>query len=205
MAEKIYHYPLWIRLWHLANALFCLTLIVTGISMQFSEPDRSLIRFDFAVTIHNSAAILLTINYIFFLFANRISGNGKHYKFSEKNYVQKLLTQFKYYTVGIFKGDKAPFPVNLERKFNPLQHFAYIAVMYGMLPVIFITGWGMFFPELVVTRIFGISGLFLTDLIHIIIGFAISMFVIIHIYFCMLGTSILSSFKSMINGWVEVH
>jgi thiosulfate reductase cytochrome b subunit len=205
MGEKIYHYPLWIRLWHLANALFCLTLIVTGISMQFSEPDRALIRFDFAVTIHNSAAILLTINYLFFLFANRISGNGKHYKFSEKNYVGKLLTQFKYYTVGIFKGEKAPFPVNEERKFNPLQHFTYIAVMYGILPIIFITGWGMFFPEIVVTRIFGISGLFLTDLIHIIAGFTVSVFVIVHIYFCTLGTSIFASFKSMINGWAEVH
>jgi len=147
----------------------------------------------------------LTINYIFFLFANKISGNGKHYRFSDKNYAEKLLTQFKYYTAGIFKGDKAPFPVNEKRKFNPLQHFAYIAVMYGVLPVLFITGWGLFFPETTVTKIFGVSGLFLTDLLHIIVGFVISMFVIIHIYFCMLGTNIFASFKSMINGWVEVH
>jgi thiosulfate reductase cytochrome b subunit len=205
MAEKIYHYPLWIRLWHLANALFCLTLIVSGISMQFSEPGRSLIRFDYAVTLHNSVAILLTINYIFFLIANRLSGNGKHYKFSEKNYAEKLLSQFKYYTSGIFNGAKAPFPVNSERKFNPLQHFAYISIMYGVLPLIFITGWAMFFPEIVITRIFGISGLFLTDLIHIIAGFLVSMFLIVHIYFCMLGTNIFASFKSMISGWVEVH
>ena len=205
MAEKIYHYPLWIRLWHLANALFCLILIVSGLSMQFSEPDRSLIRFDIAVSVHNFTAILLSINYLFFLFANRLSGNGKHYKFSEKNYAGKLLTQFKYYTVGIFNGSKPPFPVNEKRKFNPLQHFAYIAVMYGMLPIILITGWAMFFPEFIITSIFGISGLFLTDLIHIVIGFSISMFLIIHIYFSMLGTNILSSFKSMINGWVEIH
>jgi thiosulfate reductase cytochrome b subunit len=205
MVEKIYHYPLWIRLWHLANAFFCLILIFTGISMQFSEPNRPIIRFDVAVTLHNFAAILLSINYLFFLFANKLSGNGKHYKFSEKNYGGKLLSQFKYYTSGIFNGSKAPFPVSYQRKFNPLQHFAYIAVMYGMLPIIFITGWAMFFPEIIISRIFGISGLFLTDLVHIIVGFSISMFVIIHIYFCMLGTTIFSSFKSMINGWVEVH
>jgi thiosulfate reductase cytochrome b subunit len=205
MAEKIYHYPLWIRLWHLINALLCLILIFSGISMQFSEPDRPIIRFDLAVSIHNFAAILLSVNYLFFLFANRLSGNATHYRFSEKNYTGKLLAQFKYYTSGIFKGTQAPFPVSKERKFNPLQHFAYIAVMYGMVPIVVITGWGLLFPETTVTRIFGISGLFLTDLLHIIVGFSISMFMIIHIYFCTMGTSISASFKSMINGWAEVH
>jgi thiosulfate reductase cytochrome b subunit len=38
-----------------------------------------------------------------------------------------------------------------------------------------------------------------------VVGFMISMFLIVHIYFCLLGTSLLASFKSMINGWVEVH
>jgi thiosulfate reductase cytochrome b subunit len=205
MAEKIYHYPLWIRLWHLANALFCLALIFSGLSMQFSEPNRTLIRFDIAVTLHNSAALLLVINYVFFLVSNRLTGNSRHYKFSQKNYVGKLFDQFRYYTSGIFKGQKAPFPVTHERKFNPLQHFTYIVVMYVMLPVITITGCGLFFPDFVISRIFGISGLFLTDLIHILAGFIISMFLIVHIYFCMLGTNIFASFKSMINGWVEVH
>jgi thiosulfate reductase cytochrome b subunit len=205
MAEKIYHYPLGIRLWHLANALFCLILVISGISMQFSDPSRPLIRFDLAVSMHNLGAILLIINYLFFLILNRLSGNLKHYKIPKKGYAGMLLTQFHYYTVGIFRGDKAPFPVNHSRKFNPLQHFTYIVVMYVLLPLIFITGAGMFFPELVVSRVFGISGLFLTDLIHIQVGFIISMFMIVHIYFCLLGTNLFASFKSMISGWVEVH
>jgi thiosulfate reductase cytochrome b subunit len=205
MAERIYHYPLWIRLWHLANALFCLVLIISGLSMQFAEPNRTMIRFDIAVTIHNSAALLLVINYLFFVIANRLTGNSRFYIFSRKNYVSNLFDQFRYYTSGIFRGQKAPFPVNHERKFNPLQHFSYIVVMYVLLPVITITGCGLFFPGIVIFKIFGISGLFLTDLIHILAGFIISMFLIVHIYFCMLGTSVFTSFKSMINGWVEVH
>jgi thiosulfate reductase cytochrome b subunit len=205
MAEKLYLYPLWIRLWHWSNAFFCLVMIISGISMQFSGPDRPLIRFDIAVTVHNSGAFLLVINYLFFIIANRFSGNWRYYKFSQKNYVGKLLDQFRYYTSGIFKGAKAPFPVNTKRKFNPLQHFTYIVVMYVFLPIILVTGCGMFFPELVITRIFGISGLFLTDLVHILAGFVISMFLIVHIYFCLLGTNLFASFKSMINGWVEVH
>jgi thiosulfate reductase cytochrome b subunit len=205
MAEKIYLYPLWIRLWHLANAVLCLVLIISGISMQFSEPGRTLIRFDIAVTVHNSASLLLVINYLFFIIANWLTGNNKYYKIPRNNYVANLLAQFRYYTNGIFKGAKAPFPVNPNRKFNPLQHFAYVIVMYVFLPTLIITGIGMFFPEIVIFKIFGISGLFLTDLLHIVVGFMISMFLIVHIYFCLLGTSLMASFKSMINGWVEVH
>jgi thiosulfate reductase cytochrome b subunit len=205
MTEKVYHYPLWIRLWHLANALFCLALIISGISMQFSEPHRFLVRFDQAVTLHNAAAILLTLNYLFFLIGNKLSGNGKHYNPSRKNNFSNLIVQFKYYASGIFKGEKPPFPVSKELKFNPLQQIAYLVVMYGLLPLIFISGWGMFFPEIVPTRVFGISGLFLTDLIHVVAGFIVSMFMVVHIYFCMLGTTVFSSFRSMINGWVEIH
>jgi len=205
MAEKLYLYPLWVRLWHWSNAIFCLSLIISGLSMQFSGPERPIIRFDIAVTIHNTGALLLIINYLFFVFTNRFSENWKHYKFSGKNYGDRLIQQFKYYTSGIFKGAKAPFPVSQKRKFNPLQHFTYISVMYVLVPIILITGCGLFFPELVIFKIFGISGLFLTDLLHILAGFILSMFLIVHIYFCLLGTSLLSNFKSMINGWVEAH
>jgi thiosulfate reductase cytochrome b subunit len=205
MAEKIYLYPLWVRLWHLANAVLCLVLIISGVSMQFSEPDRTLVRFDIAVTLHNSAGLLLFINYLFYIITNRLSGNWKFYKFSRKNYINNLIVQFRYYTSGIFKRVKAPFPVNHDRKFNPLQHFAYIIIMYFMVPVVLITGAGMFFPELVISKIFGVSGLFLTDLLHIIVGVIISMFLIVHVYFCLLGTSVVASFKSMISGWTEVH
>jgi thiosulfate reductase cytochrome b subunit len=205
MVEKVYHYPLWIRLWHLANALLCLALIISGVSMQFSEPDRPLIRFDLAVTMHNISAILLSINYLFFLVANRFSGNHKHYRISEKNYIGMLLKQFRYYTVEIFNGGKASFPVSADRKFNPLQQFSYIIIMYGCLPLIFVTGWAMLFPEIIIQDVFGISGLFITDLLHIITGFTVSFFLIVHIYFCTMGIKPSSLFKGMINGWVEVH
>jgi thiosulfate reductase cytochrome b subunit len=206
MAEKVYHYPLWIRIWHMFNAILCLVLIISGISMQFSEPERTLlIRFDLAVTTHNSAAVLLIVNYLFFLITNRLSGNRKHYKINEKGYGKMLITQFRYYSIGIFRGEKAPFPVSRERKFNPLQQFAYIVILYGFFPLLIITGLGLFFPEMIVTRIFGLSGLFLTDLFHILAGFIISIFMIVHIYFCTMGTRLTSLFRGMINGWVEIH
>ena len=203
--EKIYLYPRWVRLWHLFNAICCLLLILTGVSMQFSNPKVPLIRFDIAVSIHNIFGIILIVNYIFFFFANLLTWNGKYYKIAFRGFYERLMTQFRYYTQGIFKGGHPPFPINRETKFNPLQQFSYVLVMYIMVPVMAISGLGLLYPDLIPTKLAGISGLHLTDLFHILAGFIISLFMFVHIYFCTIGKTATSNFKSMLTGYHESH
>ena len=202
---KIYLYPRWIRIWHALNAVFCLFLIFTGISMQFSNPKVPLIRFDVAVSIHNIVGILLILNYIFFFVTNVFSWNGKHYKIVFRGFYQQLMAQFQYYTQGIFKGGHPPFPITKERKFNPLQQFSYVLIMYIMVPVMSISGIGLLYPNFIPTQILGISGLHLTDLFHILAGFVISMFMFVHVYFCTIGKTTTSNFKGMLTGYHEPH
>ena len=38
MENKLYLYPGLIRIWHLLNALLIITLIISGLSMQYSDP-----------------------------------------------------------------------------------------------------------------------------------------------------------------------
>lgn len=204
--ERIYLYPVYIRLWHLINALLILSLIITGISMQFSNPKFPLIRFNIAVTVHNVVGILLSLNYLWFLFGNIFSGNGKYYKIRRKGLFTDLKIQFIYYTKGIFQKRYAPFQINRERKFNPLQQFSYLLIMYFFVPVIIISGIAMLYPEIFIpARILGISPLHFTDLLHITAGFVISLFMFVHIYFCTFGTTPVSTFTSMINGYHEAH
>ena len=203
--ERIYLYPRWIRLWHALNALFCLLLIATGISMQFSNPKVPLIRFDIAVSIHNIFGILLVANYLLFFFGNLFTWNGLHYKISLPGFYQRLISQFKYYTCGIFKGGDPPFPLDKNLKFNPLQQFSYVMIMYIMVPVIAISGLGLMYPDVIPTQILSISGLHLTDLFHVISGFIISLFMFVHIYFCTIGKTPTSNFKSMLDGYHEAH
>jgi len=84
-----------------------------------------------------------------------------------------------------------------------LQKFSYVLTMYVAFPLIIISGLGMLFPETVINRFFGISGLILTDILHITMGFLISIFMIIHIYTCTLGARPTSLFKSIISGYHE--
>jgi thiosulfate reductase cytochrome b subunit len=205
MSHKIYLYPKWVRLWHVLNALLFLILIITGISMQYTDKETNtfIIRFDRAVAMHNFAALILTINYIIFVTGNILTKNGKHYRFNWKLIWKDLLIQFKYYAYGMFKGQKHPFPVTEESKFNPLQKFVYVLAMFVGLPLLIISGAGLLFPEITIKGIFGISGLILTDVLHITTGFFLSVFMIVHIYTCTLGSKPLTLFKSMINGYHE--
>jgi thiosulfate reductase cytochrome b subunit len=203
--ERIYLYPVWIRLWHLFNAVLCLTLIISGISMQFSNPKFPMIRFDVAVSIHNIVGILLTVSYIVFFAGNLATRNGRYYKPVISGFFSRIITQFRYYTWGLFKGKTAPYPVTSERKFNPLQQATYIGTMYFLIPLVFITGLAMLYPEVIPARIFWSSGLHFTDLFHIVAGFLISIFMVIHIYFCTIGTTVFSNFRSMIDGYHDGH
>lgn len=199
--EKLYLYPIWLRIWHWTNALMFLILIATGLSLQYAGAESKLIRFDIAVRYHNIAGIVLTISFVFFVITNRLTDNRHFYKIKRKGFIQKLVTQFKYYTGGVYRHEATPFPVTEKRKFNPMQKLSYVLVMYLFIPIIIITGFALLFPEVNLKNVYGVPGIYLTDLLHITTGFVLSVFVLIHVYFCTFGKTIWSNFKSMFNGY----
>jgi len=201
----MYLYPIWTRLWHLFNALLIIVLIVTGLSMQYTDKQDYILVVGFARAVkwHNIAAILFTVNYIFFVTGNVFTGNGRFYRIKMENFISDLGKQLKYYSLGMFRGEKHPFPVTPDQKFNPLQKVSYVLTMYVALPLIIISGLGLLFPETVLNRFLGINGLILTDILHITMGFLVSVFLVIHIYTCTLGARPSSLFKSMLSGYHE--
>jgi thiosulfate reductase cytochrome b subunit len=202
--ERLYLYPAWIRIWHMTNALLCLILIITGLSIQFSNPG-TVVKFKAAVSVHNIAGIILTISYLAFFLGNLFTANGVHYVIPVKGFLLRLKKQFIYYTFGLFRKEEAPYPVGEENKFNPLQQVTYVALMYLFVPLVILSGWALLYPEIIVNNFFGFSGLDLTDLVHIGAGFTISLIMCVHIYFCTIGKNPTSNFKSMIDGYHESH
>lgn len=203
--KKLYLYPVWIRLWHIVNALMFLVLIVTGISLHYASPENILIPFRASVALHNICAIILTLNYGVFVLGNMFTGNGIYYRKWRKNLWPKLWKQFLFYSVGIFKGEPHPFPITKKQKFNPLQKVSYVFAMYFGMPLLIISGIALMFPEKISTSIFKINGLVFYAAMHIIVGFVLSIFLLIHLYTCTLGDKPGTLFKSMINGYHEEH
>lgn len=171
--------------------------------MQYTGKEGNILLVGFASSVkwHNIAAVILSFNYLIFFIGNIYTGNGKYYKLEKKNLVSDLTRQLKYYAFGMFKGEEHPFPVTMERKFNPLQKFSYVLIMYVGMPLVIISGFGLMFPEITVSMLFGVSGLILTDILHITMGFFVSLFLVIHIYTCTLGAKPTSLFYGMISGY----
>ncbi len=194
----MYLYPKWIRFWHLLNALLCLIMIFTGLNLQYSweiiPPEK-------AANVHNVGGIILSGSYLIFFIGNLVSPNRKHYRIRLKGLIGGMVKQTYYYTTGIFRGEENPFAVSKEDKFNPVQKVSYLFIMYLCLPLIILTGWDMMFPGSLSIVLLGTSGLVISDLIHIVSGFIVSIFMIIHIYLCTLGPSPGSLFMSILSGY----
>ena len=202
-SEKIYFYPLWLRIWHGTNAMGIIILILTGISMQ-SSIDSPIIGFNLAVNLHNIAGIIVFMSYFFFFAGNLITGNGKYYRIKKKDFFSNLVKQGKYYAWGMFHGEHYPFPLSEKRKFNPLQKYSYVLVMYLAVPVVIVTGIALLFPEIIIDKAWGVSGVFMTAILHSAMGFFISIFLIIHLYIASVGKSPLENYKSIFTGWHHI-
>lgn len=201
--EKIYFYPVWLRVWHGLNALAIIVLIITGISMQ-SSLDSPAIGFKLAVNMHNIAGVVVFLGYLVFFIGNMVTKNGKYYLIKMKGFLKNPVKQAIYYSWGMFHGAKYPFPLSEKRKFNPLQKYFYVLVMYMAVPVVIITGIALLFPEIILDEVYGISGVFMTAILHSAMGFFISIFLIIHLYVATIGKSPVENFKSIITGWHHV-
>ncbi len=110
----MYLYPKWIRLWHWLNALMFIILIVTGLSMQYTDKEQAayVVRFAIAVKWHNFAAMVLVLNYIVFVTGNILTRNGRYYKIRRENFSADLLKQLKYYALGNVQRRETSFPGN---------------------------------------------------------------------------------------------
>ncbi|MGE0020901.1 MAG: cytochrome b/b6 domain-containing protein [Draconibacterium sp.] len=201
---KLYFYPLWLRIWHGINAVGIILLIITGISMQWGV-ENSFIEFQLAVNLHNISGVVLTLNYLLFFIGNIATNNINFYLIKPKGFLKRLMKQAQYYAFGMFKGASHPFPLSEKRKFNPLQKISYVVVMYLFVPFVIISGFALLFPEIIIDRIYSFSGVLVTAVAHSAVGFLISVFLIIHLYVASIGKNPAENFKSIINGWHNIH
>ena len=104
--EKLYLYPLWLRIWHGINAICIIVLIVSGISLHYSGRSLILLEFQSAITWHNYAGFILSLSYFVFFFGNLLTKNGKYYRVKIQGLDKRLKKQILYYLSGMFKGDR---------------------------------------------------------------------------------------------------
>jgi thiosulfate reductase cytochrome b subunit len=200
---RVYLYPRWVRAWHWANAFLCITLGVTGFSMHYAQEGSELVGFRTARAMHNVAGVMLAAMYVVFVLGNWRRGNGRHYIVRLAALPQRMFAQALYYVWGIFRGQPAPFHPSAESKFNPLQQLTYVSIMYGLVPILVITGLFLLFPGLFPAHWLGGGGIWPTAVLHTVLAYAVSLFMIGHIYLATNGSTVTKHFLGMITGWHE--
>ncbi len=69
--------------------------------------------------------------------------------------------------------------------------------MFMALPVLIATGLFLYFPG--VFNLIGLTSLVWVDVIHLVLGYFLTIFMVIHIYFCTIGHTATSNFRRIIN------
>lgn len=195
--HRIMIYTRFERFWHWLQAISIITLLFTGLRIHGVH---KLISFETAVNIHTITAIGLLALWIFYTFWLFTTGNWKHYVPTR----QGLWRIIRFYSYGIFLGDKHPYRKAFWRKHNPLQAAAYLGLKAIIFPLVGISGflylylasggsWGELvnFPAIIA-------------LIHTLAAFALILFLMIHLYMLTIGDGFFHHVKPMLNGFDEV-
>ena len=203
---RIYVHPLPVRIWHWANALGFVALILTGVQIRYVDL-IGLMSFKTAVQLHNWIGFVLIGNFfvwlLFYLFTDKI--RVYHPELSPVKHFRASFRQLRYYGYGIFKGDPNPHHLSAYEKFNALQSMTYQVIMLLLVPLQFFTGvllWDL-------NRFSGAVELFggvrVVDTVHVLLFIFFTGFIFVHPYLASLGDTALAHFKAMITGYEEVE
>jgi thiosulfate reductase cytochrome b subunit len=193
----IYLYTRYERFWHWLQALLIILLLLTGFEIH---GQYALFSFETAVKVHNFVGLSWLIAFAFFVFWIFTTGEWRQYVPTTK----KMISVIRYYAYGIFRGEPHPVPKRKEAKHNPLQRLTYLSLAAFLLPFQMATGFLYWGYNSWPAWHLGYLSLKVVAVLHILGGFAILMFLVIHVYMTTTGHTIFAHIKAMITGWEDV-
>ena len=193
--KKIKLYSIFQRFSHWFQFLLILVLAITGFEIH---GNFILLGFSGAVKLHNLAALIIIILYLFIFFWFATTGEWKQYILTK----DKLYAMIMYYAKGIFKNEPHPVKKTELSKLNPLQRITYFTFRFILIPLMVVTGIIYFFASINMgVKVNPVKSI---SIIHTIGAFVIVSFVIIHVYMTTTGHTIFSNIKAMITGFEEI-
>lgn len=189
-AERVFVFPLFVRVFHWLNALLFLIQAYTGFAIHYVGASWA-IQLEKAVSIHTVGGVLMAVNFALFFLALLATGEIKQYVPQSQDCAARLRAQARYYLSGIFKGEQEPFATTREARFNPLQQVAYFVVFICGMPLLIISG-----LALLVTSADWLIWL------HVGLSILFVLFLLVHLYLATTGKTLGSLIKGMLDGYV---
>lgn len=186
------------RFWHWTQMVLIVILMVSGFGLHGFH---GLLDFEVAVTIHTYAALALLVLWMFSVFWLFTTETWRHFLPTGNGLWQVL----RFYSYGIFRGERHPYRKAFWRKHNPLQALAYLMLKVVLFPLIWVTGLLYMFYFLWRDLSFASDVLSAVAVIHTGAAFTILAFAFIHVYMLTIGHSFREHVAPMITGFDEVE
>lgn len=199
--KKVYIYKGFERFWHWTQASLIIFLAVTGFEVHGSF---DIFGFEHAVFYHRTASWMLIVLIIFAIFWHVVTGEWKQYIPTTRN----LTAQIKYYSYGMFRGDKHPTKKTELSKLNPLQRLVYLGFKLVLIPLTIISGiLYMFHKTFDKNNLVVIEDIPLDSIAfwHTLGGILLMIFLAIHVYMTTTGEKPVSNIQAMITGYEEME
>jgi thiosulfate reductase cytochrome b subunit len=204
MTKRVLQVPLWVRLWHGLTALLFVVLTLTGVVLHFAAPGLTVIDYAVATSLHDISGILLAVFYgihLIFLFG---TGYWRHYLPARQGLWRRVKEQVVHYSIGLGRDEPRVAPSPGQARFNALQQLAYLIVVFGLLPLLIVTGLlYLYYPAYVPNTVLGLAGLWPVALVHYAAGILGTIYLMVHIYLATVGPNAGASLRLMTVGREE--
>ena len=155
--------------------------------------------FQNAVSYHTIAAWSLVGLWVFAIFWHLTTGEWRQYIPT----TERVIAMARFYSSGIFKGEPHPYKPTPLKKHNPLQRLTYLGILVCVSPLLWITGWLLYFYGS--WKAWGLETLSLeaVAVAHTVGAFLMLAFLISHLYLVTTGRTPTAHLKAMVTGWEE--
>lgn len=204
--QRVYIHALPVRIWHWANALSCVLLVLTGIQIRYIGM-INVVPFRIAVMAHNVIGFIIIANFFLWFFYYLTSPKIRNYlpTLHWGRFFREAMRQSLFYAYGVFKGEPNPHHVSLYHQFNPLQQVTYQIIMLVVLPIQGFTGvllWNLTGFAGIVDLLGGVR---VVDTVHVLIFILFLFFIPFHAYLATMGHTPLADFKAMWTGYEDLE
>ncbi|SHF27390.1 Thiosulfate reductase cytochrome b subunit [Mariniphaga anaerophila] len=199
--KRVYVYKGFERFWHWTQASLIIFLAFTGFEVHGTF---HVLGFEHAARFHRVASWMLISLIIFAIFWHVVTGEWRQYIPTTK----KLLAQIRFYSIGMFKGEKHPTKKTEVKKLNPLQRLVYLGFKLVLVPVTVISGIiYMFHKTIDRNDIVMVSDFSLETVAfwHTLGAFLLMVFLVVHVYMTTTGHTPTSNIQAMITGYEDLE
>jgi thiosulfate reductase cytochrome b subunit len=201
MMKRVYVYKGFERFWHWTQASLIIFLAFTGFEVHGTF---HVLGFEHAARFHRVASWMLIGLIIFAIFWHVVTGEWRQYIPTTK----KLADQIRFYTIGMFKGEKHPTKKTEVKKLNPLQRLVYLGFKLVLIPVTVISGIIYMFHKTIDRNDIVVVSEFTLESVafwHTLGAFLLMVFLVVHVYMTTTGHTPTSNIQAMITGYEDLE